>query len=88
MKVVLLFLLLGLARAVEDEQEVEYQNELECDLDVECPKCHALYKVKAKFGPDRLDQQWLWDCKKVRMKACIYTDDNLSILDSRILQYL
>ena len=86
MKVVLLFLLLGLARAVDDEPEDEYQNELECDLDVECPKCHALYKVKAKFSPGQLDQQWLWDCKKVRMKACVLMN-NLSILDSRIPQY-
>ena len=66
----LLICLLGMAVGSDND---EYQNEIGCDLHVECPNGFAMYAVEAKVGlvdetvPEGgIDYQWYWDCAKVR----------------------
>ena len=75
--------LFGVSCAVKEE--IDYQNELECDLDVECPKGWAMYKASAtepsEVGDEgNVDRQWFWDCRKVTIKSYTHTHIHTIIL--------
>lgn len=64
------------------DREIEYQNDIACDLDVECPKGYGINAVAAKAGylsqpgsdppvpiSETDDHQWYWICTKVYILA-------------------
>lgn len=70
----LVCLFLQPARSKEDDEVIEYQNEIACDLEVTCPKGYGMNAVYGKAGfltdptstpiPFTDDHQWFWNCEK------------------------
>ena len=81
MKDALLFALLGVLawRGVQGgaipeppaDEPIQWDNEPDGELNVDCPCGYGLFKVRSEFYDTHNDRRWLWQCREVR--ASVFT---------------